>query len=69
MKISELHSELTLIGVNSPEVHALVDDLQLDFGPVPLWFRLVLRPRRIVKVPKNVYTPHTVKQEVVGRLF
>lgn len=70
MKLSEVHSELTLLGVNSPEVHALVDDLVLDIGPVPFWFRLVLKPRKIVKLPKkNVYQPHTVRKEVCGRLF
>lgn len=69
MKTSEVHSELTLLGVNSPEVHSLVDDLQLDIGPVPLWFRLLLRPRKSVNVPKNVYSPHTIKKEVCGRLF
>lgn len=69
MKRSELHSELTLIGVNSIEVHRLVDDLDLDFGPVPLWFRLILKPRKIIKIPKRVYQPHTVRKEVSGRLF
>lgn len=69
MKTLEVHSELTLIGVNSPEVHRLVDDLQLDIGPVPLWFRLLLKSRKLVKIHKNVYSPHTVRKEVCGRLF
>lgn len=69
MNNSDVHSELTLIGVNSPEVHSLVDDLQLDLGPVPMWFRLILRPRKIIKLPKNVYSPHTIRKEVTGRLF
>lgn len=71
MKSSEVHAELTLIGVNSSEVHALVDDLGLDIGPVPFWFRLVLRPRRILNpLPKkNVYQPKTIRKEVCGRLF
>lgn len=71
MKRSELHSELTLLGVNSVEVHRLVDDLDLDFGPVPLWFRFLLKPRKIFNPlpPKNVYTPHTVRKETCGRLF
>lgn len=69
MKRSDLHSELTLLGVNSAEVHALVDDLDLDIGPVPFWFRCLLKPRKVVKLPKNVYQPHTVRKEVCGRLF
>lgn len=71
MKRNELHSELTLLGVNSSEVHALVDDLGLDVGPVPFWFRLVLRPRKIFNpLPKkNVHIPKTIRKEVCGRLF
>lgn len=70
MKRIEVHSELTLLGVNSPEVHALVDDLDLDIGPVPFWFRLILKPRKIVVLSrKNVYQPHTVRKETTGRLF
>lgn len=69
MKRSDVHSELTLIGVNSSEVHRLVDDLDLVFGPVPFWFRCLLKPRKVIKFPKNVYTPSTIKQEVCGWLF
>ena len=69
MKSVEVHAELTLLGVNSPEVHSLVDDLQLDFGSVPFWFRCLLRPRIVVKLTKNVYLPKTIRKEVCGRLF
>lgn len=69
MKSSEVHTELTLIGVNSSEVHSLVDDLGLDIGPVPFWFRCLLRSCKVVKLPKNVYLPKTIRKEVCGRLF
>ena len=69
MKSAEVHAELTLLGVNSPEVHALVDDLSLDIGSVPSWFRLVLRSFKSVKFPKHVYQPKTIRKEVCGRLF
>lgn len=41
----EIHNELSAIGLSS-EVHALVDDLDLDFAPAPLWFSQMLRKRR-----------------------
>lgn len=69
MKISEVHAELTLIGVNSPEVHALVDDLRLYIGHVPFWYCSVLRRLNPVKFPKHVYQPKTIRKEVCGRLF
>lgn len=69
MKTSEVHSELTLLGVNSPEVHCLVDDLQLDIGSVPLWFRLLLRSKKKINLPEHVYQPKTIRKEVCGRLF
>lgn len=69
MKTSEVHTELTLIGVNSPEVHALVDDLHLDVGRVPFWYCSRLRSFKPVKFPKHVYQPKTIRKEVCGRLF
>lgn len=69
MKLSEVHNELTLLGVNSPEVHALVDDLHLDFGSVPDWLRDLLRVPSVQKFPAYVYSPHTSYKEKTGRLF
>lgn len=45
MTNSEIHAELSNLGCSS-EVHALVDDLDLDFGCPPLTFRLLKKCRR-----------------------
>lgn len=41
----EVHNELSTIGASS-ELHSLVDDLDLDFAPAPLWFTQLLRKRQ-----------------------
>lgn len=73
MRAIDIHNELTLLGVSS-EVHALVDDLGLDVGCVPLWFRYVLKHvnqsyRTPLPVRKYVYVPHNRKEYVQGQLF
>lgn len=65
MTNKEIHDELTLLGVSS-EVHALVDDLDLDFGRS----RPAHKPYRpLTEFPKHVYKPKTAFVEVQGRLF
>lgn len=68
MTRSEVHQELTLLGVSS-EIHNLVDDLDLDLGRPNLAFRLLLKTRHIPETFKNVYTPHQRHTLVQGRLF
>ena len=47
MTNKDIHSELSLLGVSS-EVHAIVDDLDLDFGVPPQVFRLLRKRRKFV---------------------
>lgn len=73
MRLIDIHRELTLLGVCS-EVHALVDDLGLDFGYTPLWFRCVLRHvDQSYKTPlpkfKYVYQPKNKVTYIQGKLF
>lgn len=75
MRNCDIHSELALLGV-SAEVHALVDDLGLDLGHVPLWFRQILNHNyQSSKTPlphfsfKYVYKPHTTHDYIQGKLF
>lgn len=46
MKRVDIHNELSNLGCSS-EIHALVDDLDLDFGCPPLTFRLLKKSRRL----------------------
>ena len=71
MSLDEVHQELTLLGVCS-EVHLLVDDLELDFGVMPLALRFILKHEfcpHSVNVEKHVYQPHNCKTFVQGKLF
>lgn len=72
MTLDEIHLELAALGVSS-EVHALVDDLQLDFGKPYLAARKILRrnsPRLPYLKPRcHVYFPYFDLQTVQGRLF
>lgn len=73
MRSIDLHNELTLLGVSS-EVHALVDDLGLDIGYTPLWFRYVLKHvyqsyKTPLPLKKYVYQPRPAYNFVQGKLF
>ena len=73
MRAFDVHRELTLLGCSS-EVHALVDDLELDFGSTPFWFRCVLSHfNQSYKTPlpkfKYVYQPRPAYDYVQGKLF
>lgn len=69
MRNFEVHQELSLLGV-SPEVHALVDDLDLDFGVCPLYRRKLLDSRLPYRKPIcRVYVPYYDLPTVQGRLF
>lgn len=75
MRTCDVHTELSLLGVSS-EVHALVDDLGLDLGHVPFWFRQLLRHNDqsyLTSLPhfgfKYVYKPYTTHDYIQGKLF
>lgn len=73
MRAIDVHRELDLLGVSS-EVHALVDDLGLDFGSTPFWFRCVLKHRlelykTLLPKFKYVYKPHRTHDYIQGKLF
>lgn len=69
MSREEVHAELNLLGV-SDEVHALVDDLALDFGPVPDWWRIHLANKSHVYKPvAYVYKPRPAYNYVQGKFF
>lgn len=72
MRAIDIHRELTLLGVCS-EVHALVDDLALDFGRCPDWFIIHCKVQESYKTPlpkfKYVYKPCTTHYFVQGKLF
>lgn len=71
MNRMDLHRELMLLGV-SPEIHALVDDLDLDCG-VPCFTMLKILRRRgretYLKPCVHVYISHYPIQAIQGRLF
>lgn len=67
----DLHRELSLLGVSS-EIHALVDDLDLDFGVPCFTMRKILRRcgRELYIKPRcRVYVSHFPVQTIQGRLF
>ena len=71
MTLDEVHQELTLLGVCSPEVHQLVDDLGLVFGVLPMAYRFLLKHENcphLVNIEKHVYQPHNRKTFVQGKL-
>ena len=72
MTLDEIHLELAVLGVSS-EVHALVDDLQLDFGKPCLAACKILR-RNSSRIPYlkprcHVYVPYFDIPTIQGRLF
>lgn len=72
MRARDVHAELSLLGV-SAEVHALVDDLALDFGRHPDWYVIHCRVLESYKTPlpkfKYVYKPKAAYHFVQGKLF
>lgn len=71
MRLTHLHDELAAFGV-SQEVHALVDDLCLDFGRPPFILRILYRKslKEIYVKPRcRVYVSHHYIPPIQGRLF
>ena len=69
MKRSDVHDELTLLGVSS-EVHALVDDLDLALREPPKGEVLCFLPcKEFNKPEKYVYQPKNTVVYEQGRLF
>lgn len=83
MTKAEVHQELSLFGLSS-EVHALVDDLDLDLGHIPNWFRWLIRdktPAPFVSIREcqerdflkdffeHVHKSYRNTPELSGRLF
>lgn len=71
MRRIDVHNELSCLGVSS-EVHALVDDLDLDIGRPCITLRMIFHKalKEIYVKPRcRVYVSHYYNAPIQGRLF